>query len=175
MTSSDKGQYAVMFLETDEPIPINNDELKDKEVNIATLKGTRFESAEKAAEQINHEEHAETGGHEVDLGYGIKGYSEGAAGSQYIGWNEGRWSLVVRGFTEQGESVVIEAKKVVEYLETNMLPTPHDIGASMLDVTNNNDRKQLISWQEDNIVYEIETNKNALDALEIAVSIQENK
>lgn len=175
-TSSDKDQYTVMFIETDEPRPINNEAVKDEEANVATLKATKFETAEKASEQINYEDHAAVGGKEVDLGHGIKGYSEGAAGSLYIGWNEGRWSIAVRGFTEQGAEVEEKAKEVVEYLEKNMLPAPHDIGAAMLDVTNNNKESlQRISWQEDDVVYEIETSRNDIAALEIAVSIQENQ
>ncbi|CAM4106007.1 hypothetical protein [Lederbergia lenta] len=175
-TTSDKNQYTVMFLETNEPIPINNDKLEGKEANIATLKATGYGSAEQAAQEINYEDHSKTGAHEVDLGFGITGYSEGAAGSQYIGWNEGRWSLVVRGFTEQGEDVTQEAKNIVAFLEKNTLPAPHDIGAAALDVTyKNDDRKQYITWQEGTIVYEVEMDKSAQDLLEILASIQENK
>lgn len=175
-TNSTNDQYTVKFLETNEPIPINNEELENKEVNIAILKATRYESAEQAAQQINYEDHSSIGGHEVDLGFGIKGYSEGAAGSQYIGWNEGRWSFEMRGLTEQGEEVSKEAKNLVAFLEKHTLPVPHDLATAKLDVTNNhNDQKQSISWQEDKVVYEVEMNKDAQDLLELTTSIQENK
>lgn len=36
----------------------------------------------------------------VDLGHGIKGMSEGAAGSQYLTWQEGRWTLQIRSVSE---------------------------------------------------------------------------
>ncbi|MBS4210074.1 hypothetical protein [Bacillus sp. FJAT-50079] len=174
-TSSDSDQYVVMFFETDQPVPINNDELENMKVNIATLKGTKYESEEKAAEQVNYENHAEVGGQKIDLGNGITGYAEGAAGSQYIGWNEGRWSIVVRGQTEQGEHVADEAKKVVQYLEEHTLPVPHEHGAAMLDVTENNEEHvQRIVWQEGEIVYEIEAVRSALEALDLAVATAGN-
>ena len=34
-------------------------------------------------------------GQPVDLGYNITGYKQGAAGSCYLSWQEGNWSLVV--------------------------------------------------------------------------------
>lgn len=38
----------------------------------------------------------DNGGQPVDLGYNITGYKQGAAGSSYLSWQEGNWSLVVR-------------------------------------------------------------------------------
>jgi hypothetical protein len=152
MTSSEQNQYTVMFLETEQPIPINNKELKNKEINLATIKATRYETTDQAVEQINHQNHSGNGAPSVDLGFGIKGFRDAGAGSQFIGWNEGRWSLAMRALTEQGNSIEEEVKKVVQYLEKNMLPIPHDVGSVKFDVSKTNG-KQHIAWQEDDIVY----------------------
>ena len=46
----------------------------------------------------------DNGGQPVDLGYNITGYKQGAAGSSYLSWQEGNWSLVVRASNINGES-----------------------------------------------------------------------
>ena len=174
-TSAKQLQYSIMFFETLQPISINHKELENKEANIATLNAKRYETPEQAANQINHQIHKNNGAQSVDLEFGIKGYRDAGAGSQFIGWNEGRWSLDMRATTAQGKEIEKEAKEVVQFLEKHTLPIPHEWGAIKLDVSNSKEtHQQQITWQEKGIVYEIITNKNAIAALEIAVSIQES-
>ena len=174
LTSSEQNQYIIQFFETQQPIPINDEELKNKDVNVATLRATKYETSEKAGEQIGHQDHSVNGAAKVDLGFDIRGYRDAGAGSQFMGWNEGRWSLEMRALTEQGNTIEEEAKKVVQFLEQNTLPIPHEWGALKFDITDSSEALiQHIAWQENTIVYEIETTSSYMDALEIAVFIQE--
>lgn len=172
-TTSDQDHYMVEFLETKEPIPINNAKLKDVEGNVAILKGTRYETAAMAAEHVERLEPA-IGNPPVDLGHGIKGYYDAGAGSQYLSWIEGNWTLVVRGRTEQAGDLSEEAKEIVEYLEYNTLPPP-DAGNAKFTSKAIEKGSQILLWHKDNIVYKIETNRGYLDALKIAVSMNDNK
>lgn len=174
VTNSEQNQYSVMFLETEQPIPIDNEELENKEGNVATLKATRYTTPQLAANEIDHQNHSVSGAQEVDLGFDLKGYRDAGAGAQFIGWNEGRWSLDMRALTEQEDSIVEEATKIVQFLEKNTLPIPQEWGAVKFDASNKSGlHTQHIVWQEDAIVYEIETTKSTIEALEIAVSIHE--
>lgn len=169
-----QNQYSVTFIETKHPLPIDSEELENSEGDLATLKATRYATPELAAKQIEHQNYAINGAKEVDLGFYQKGYRDAGAGSQFLGWNEGRWSLDMRALTEQGEGIVTEAKNVVEYLEKNTLPIPREWGAAKFDVSDTNENhSNHIAWQEDAIVYEIETSKSMMYSLQIAVSIQD--
>ena len=171
-TITEQNQYSVTFIETKQPITIDSEELENSEGNLATLKATRYPTLELAAEEINHQNHSTNGAKEVELRFGLKGYRDAGVGSQFLGWNEGRWSLDMRALTEQGNGIVTEANKVVEYLEKNTLPIPREWGAAKFDVSDTNENhSNHIAWQEDAIVYEIETNKSMMYALQIAVSI----
>lgn len=171
-TIIEQNKYSVTFMETEQPIPIDSEELEYSKGNLATLTATRYATSELAAKQIEHQNYAINGAEEVDLGFDLKGYRDAGAGSQFLGWNEGRWSLDMRALTEQGEGIVTEAKKIVEYLEKNTLPIPRVRGAAKFDVSDTNENhSNHIAWQEDAIVYEIETSKSSMYALQIAVSI----
>ncbi|MFL0362817.1 hypothetical protein ACH0BF_07330 [Pseudobacillus sp. 179-B 2D1 NHS] len=174
-TSSRSNEYTIQFIEMNEPVPINNDALKNEEANVAVLRGMKYNSMSTAAKQINYQDHSDSEGEAVDLGFGIKGYKDAGAGSQFIGWNEGRWSLAMRALTEQGDDLEAEAKKVVQYLEKHTLPVPHEAGMVMLDISKTGgEHVQRVAWQENNAVYEIETPKGYMEALKVAVSIQQN-
>lgn len=174
MTTSEQKHYEVMFYETEQSIPINDEKLNNMDFSTVKFKATRYESPEEAAKQIDHQLYSENGAQSADLGFGIKGYRDAGAGSQFMGWNEGRWSLSLRSTTQQGEKIVGESKKIVQFLEENTLPIPHELGAVKVDVSDAGGKPiQHIAWQEDAIVYEIQTRKSMLDALQIAVSIHE--
>ena len=173
VTNSQQNQYTVMFLGTEQPTTINSEVLKNRQANVATIKATEYSSPEEAAKQINHMDHSANGARAVDLGYGIKGYRDAGAGSQFLGWNEGRWSLAMKAHTDQGDEIVEDAKKAVQLLEEETLPIPNEYGSVKLDVSDSKYRSQHIAWQDGKIVYEVETPGSFLDALNIAVSMHE--
>lgn len=169
-TQSDSNSYAVEFYKTETPVPVNDPSLEDRSDAFAVFSGIRFENAEKAEAQINYQEYADNGLTEVDLGYGIAGVREGAAGSQYISWNEGRWALSMRGTIQQGDSLVDDAKTVVQFLEDHLLPAPQHVGAAQLDAAEDGEWQQFLAWQEDDAVYEVTTTESYEKALEFVIA-----
>lgn len=117
----------------------------------------------------------------TDLGYGIEALSEGAAGHEYISWNEGNWLIKIdfpldpqyaADEYKDGQSM---AEAVVEYLENHILPPPSERG--VVTITAFKDHPETtIRWQDGLTVYEIEQEtSNPIETLQIAVDYQENK
>lgn len=138
-----------------------------------------FDSEEEAINAIkNYREIDQTN---TDLGYGIMGFIEGAAGHQYVSWNEGNWLIEIDfpsdpqyavDTYENGESM---AKAILEYLENNTLPPPSHRG--VIAIRGFNDHPEtLIRWQEGETVYEINQEvADPIDTLQIAVDYQNSK
>lgn len=169
-TSSEAGTYAVVFYESDEPIPINNQQLTNgtsSAEKIAQLTVQQYPSQKEADDQIVHQTFSEQGGQEVDLGYDITGYQDAGAGSVYTGWNEGQWALAVHARTSNSEQGTELAKEAVEFLEKNSLPVPNPHGYAHLDSERETNR---ILWQDGTTVYVIDQVVDPIDALMIAVA-----
>ncbi len=125
-----------------------------------------FESKE-ANEQISYQNFSQNGGQKVDLGNNINGYQDAGAGSLWTGWNEGRWALATHTRTENPEAGLKLAKQAVQFLETHMLPIPKQNGFARLDVYKSGN---IIVWQDEKLVYTLDSIKEPLKALEIATS-----
>ncbi|WFR61563.1 hypothetical protein P9222_24585 [Paenibacillus amylolyticus] len=109
----------------------------------------------------------------VDLGHGIKGMSEGAAGSQYLTWQEGRWTLQIRSVSEDNMNNPGIAKKMVEYLESHTLPVPKDKGYIQVEYpSGGNSVHVTISWQDGHNIHQLKTDQVPLEALGMAVSVK---
>jgi len=109
----------------------------------------------------------------VDLGHGIKGMTEGAAGSQYLTWQEGRWTLQIRSVSEDEMNNPGIAKKMVEYLESHTLPVPKDKGYIKVEYPSGGKSVHVtISWQDGNKIYQLKTDQVPLEALGMAVSVK---
>jgi hypothetical protein len=170
VTKSDVNSYEVVFYESDEPIPINNEKLKSDDnaaAAIATIHVQKYDSQKQADEQISFDKYDENGGQEIDLGHGITGYQDAGAGSAYTGWNEGRWALATHMQTSEGDQGTDLAKDAVAYLEENTLPIPKPHGYAHLDVDKKDNR---ILWEKDTTVYTIDQVKDPMNALKIAVN-----
>ncbi|MBU5671745.1 hypothetical protein [Paenibacillus brevis] len=142
------------------------------------VKETQYSSKETAVNAIeNYYEIEQTN---VDLGHGIKGHAEGAAGHQYISWNEGKWLIEVNFPTDpeyavddydNGEAM---AKAIVSYLEDHFLPPPDERGKIQINGFREHP-ETIIQWQEGTKVYVIDQKTaDPLDTLQIAVK-QANK
>lgn len=109
----------------------------------------------------------------VDLGHGIKGMSEGAAGSQYLTWQEGRWTLEIRSVSEDEMNNPGIAKKMVEYLELHTLPVPKDKGYIKVEYPSGGQSVHVtISWQDGNQIHQLKTDQVPLEALGMVVSVK---
>lgn len=127
----------------------------------------KYKSAEGASTQIAFDNFNQNGGQEVDLGYNIKGYQDAGAGSLWTGWNEGRWAIATHTRTDNPDAGVKLAKQAVTYLENHMLPIPRQYGMAQLDVYQSGN---LIVWQDEKLVYTLDSIKDPLNALAIATA-----
>lgn len=166
-TRNEGNQVEIVFYESKEKIPINDIRLKKSATVIGRLLVKQYNNAEGASTQIAFDNFNQNGGRKVDLGYNIKGYQDAGAGSLWIGWNEGRWAIATHTRTENPEAGVKLAKQVVEYLENHMLPIPKQYGMAQLDVYQTGN---LIVWQDEKLVYTLDSIKDPLKAIEIATA-----
>lgn len=109
----------------------------------------------------------------VDLGHGIKGMTEGAAGSQYLTWTEGRWTLQIRSISEDNMNNPGIAKRMVEYLESHTLPAPKDKGFVNVEYPSGGKSVNVkISWQDGKQIHQLQTEQVPLEALGMVVSVK---
>lgn len=109
----------------------------------------------------------------VDLGHGIKGMAEGAAGSQYLTWKEGRWTLQIRSVSEDKMNNPGIAKKMVEYLVSHTLPAPKDKGFVNVEYPSGGKTVNVtISWQEGKQIHQLQTNQVPNEALGMVASVK---
>ncbi|MBP1082088.1 MULTISPECIES: hypothetical protein [Bacillus] len=162
--------YSVIIFQTDKPLQINDAELNDlgEENQLVTLTGTKYDSAQSAQEETGYQEVQQEN---IDLGHGIKGLQEGAAGSKYLSWNEGRWFLNLRANTDNAINLEDDAKDMVEFLETNTLPIPNKYGQISVDYENEGHNAAI--WQNGQDVYEAVPNtSDPVEALKMITSVE---
>ncbi|MGM0124906.1 hypothetical protein IGI37_002300 [Enterococcus sp. AZ194] len=162
-------KLSVLYFALGEPLVLNSKQL-NLETPIASYLKNTFNSVEEATTAVNPI--SDNGGQKVDLGYGITGYQQGAAGSTYLSWEEGNWNLVVRASNVQGQEPQTLAKQVVDYLEKATLPAPKDNGQITLDLNQSGAKTNQVVWQEGTVVYTV-THQNPMSALEMAVSMNQ--
>lgn len=148
----------------------------DVQGELAEVTGTVYENPASASEELGtflngksvepHEEGSS------DLGYGITGYGEGAAGTQQFSWQEGNWLFSIRSVSEDQMDNPGIAKKIVAYLEELYLPAPKDQGIVYIQYPQGGEEVNVdIRWQKNNIIYQLKTTRVPLDALEMVVSM----
>ncbi|MBO0473006.1 hypothetical protein IGL98_000842 [Enterococcus sp. DIV0840] len=166
-SAADQGSFRILYYAEDHGIAVNDLAVNDLQP-IASFEKKSYGSNDEAAGAVN--QIIDNGGRQIDLGYGITGYQQGAAGSSFLSWQEGNWSMVVRASNIGGEVAEPLAKEAVAYLETAMLPAPQSVGqisltASISDSYQNNS----VVWQKGTTVYTIQ-HFDALQALKMTVS-----
>lgn len=167
-TDGNDSDLSILYYGLDEQLSVNDTALNN-ETAVAGYKTKVYDSVDDAAAAVNVT--ADEGGQAVDLGHGITGYSQGAAGSTYLSWQEGNWSLTVRGVNQEQQDPTSKAKEVVAYLEKNMLPVP-GVGQITVDMGQDDYLATTVVWQEDKRVYTVE-HQEAIAALEMAVSMNQ--
>ncbi|MCB5956419.1 hypothetical protein [Enterococcus sp. CWB-B31] len=164
---TEKTNFRILYYAEDQPINVNSSELNSLKP-IASFEKVSFNSADEAKNAVGKLE--DYSGQEVDLGFGLTGYQQGAAGSSYLTWPEGNWNLTIKASNIEGENPVSLGKEVVNYLEENTLPAPNTDGTIRLEVGENGEyQTNSVVWQEQTIVYKIH-HFNAIQAVKMAVS-----
>lgn len=159
---------SVLYYAMDQPLVMNHRQLNN-ETPFASYQITSYGSAAEAQAAVNYV--VDQGGQAVDLGYNITGHEQGAAGSTYLNWQEGKWSLTVRGINSENQDPVPVAKEMVAYLEEGFLPVPKSVGQVTVDLGISGYQKAQVVWQEDETVYRV-THQDPVSALKTAVSVK---
>src|SRR5699024_8679559 len=151
-------------------------ETESKE-KIATFTGTAYKSANAANRDLSKfmdgKDVTANEQTEEDLGHGVKGYGAGATGHAYFSWGEGNWLLNISSLTKDKMDNPAIARKMVDYLESHTLPAPKHTGIVYVDYPDGGDAVSVdIRWQEDEMLYQLKTDKVPLDALQMATSIK---
>lgn len=167
-SQADQNNFRVLYYAEKEAIPVN-----DARVNqltpISSFEKKTYGSDAEAKNAVN--QIIDNGGQPVDLGYNITGYKQGAAGSSYLSWQEGNWSLVVRPLNINGESPDDLAKNVVNILEQETLPAPNTVGQITLNVAGTTDyNRNSVVWQAGTVVYSVH-HFDPIQAVKMATSI----
>ncbi len=167
-SQADQNNFRVLYYAEKEAIPVN-----DARVNqltpISSFEKKTYGSDAEAKNAVN--QIIDNGGQPVDLGYNITGYKQGAAGSSYLSWQEGNWSLVVRASNINGESPDDLAKNVVNILEQETLPAPNTVGQITLNVAGTTDyNRNSVVWQAGTVVYSVH-HFDPIQAVKMATSM----
>lgn len=167
MASEEQGTLKVTYYAVAEETPFNDPALSGQ-TPVAQFQRHTFDSKETAQNEVGQT--YDPNGQQVDLGHNITGYQSAGAGSVYLGWKEGNWSLTVRGNNLEQEDPIPLAKQTVDYLEGAFLPVPHDVGQVTLRVTPSDFQSNTVVWQNNQTVYTI-MNGDAMTSLKMAVSM----
>lgn len=174
INKNETDQYSISFYRTQEPVSINDESLDTNDNLLATFKAETFHDKNKQ-EKLFPEVSLDSIPDEmkVDLGHQITGMKEGAAGSSYLLWKEGRWVLQIKSISADKLDTTDIARKMVDFLEENALPVPQENGRIEVNYPENADKVENIArWEEGNIVYTIETGEVPINALMMTVSTE---
>lgn len=159
--------FRILYYAEDHVVAVNAPEVNGL-TPIASFEKATYGSNEEAKQAVGKTS-GNDGAKTVDLGYGITGYMQGAAGSNFLSWEEGNWTIVVQASTVEGEEPVALAKSVVDYLETAALPAPNTAGQIDLGVSVGDYQRNEVKWQKENVVYKV-THSDPIQAVKMAVS-----
>lgn len=164
----DSSNYG-LYLSEGSQLPFNDASLDGLVAPIA-IKKTTYGSAAAAEAQINYRPQ-QAGLPKVDVGDNLTATEEGAAGSTYLTWEEGRWSLSLQASTINGEDPLPLAKQITTLLSQEMLPVPAGHGAISVSTTTTNSRNNTVTWREGNAVYVV-SSISPLKALQTAIDLK---
>lgn len=176
ITSNTSDAFHINFYSTDQPVAVNDASLTASGSKVPVLASYEVKTYK---DPNSTDIFPETDlkdfpkGMTVDLGHGIKGMTEGAAGSQYLTWTEGRWTLQIRSISEDNMNNPGIAKRMVEYLESHTLPAPKDKGFVNVEYPSGGKSVNVtISWQDGKQIHQLQTEQVPLEALGMVVSVK---
>lgn len=162
-TTPKSKDYQINYFATDRQLALNDGSLDAAEA-FATFKKQEFSTDQEAIDAVGY---LPADGLAVNLNHGITGYQQGAAGSTYLAWQEGNWSLVVQTTNSAQEDPIAIANSVIDLLENIYLPAPTNVGQITIHLNSN---YQLV-FNQNNMVYTL-THSDYLALLKMAASMQ---
>jgi hypothetical protein len=111
-------------------------------------------------------------GPNLNLGNGISAQEAGSLGSLYLTWTEDYWTILIY---EASNDAISQAKQMVAYLHTHMLPAPQNKGVIAVAQSSNpstgiKQTNTTIAWQVGTKVYEVQQTGNPINSLQAAVN-----
>lgn len=103
ITSNTSDAFHINFYSTDQPVAVNDASLAASGSKVPVLASYEVKTyKDPNSTDIFPETDLKDIPKDmtVDLGHDIKGVAEGAAGSQYLTWTEGRWTLQIRSVSQ---------------------------------------------------------------------------
>lgn len=165
-TNAHSQSFSISYFETDESLALNDVTL-EKLQPFATFNSTLMSSEEEAIKAV---EYQQPDGVSVNLNHGLTGYQQGAAGSSYVAWKEGNWSILVQTTNANNEDSLALANNIVELLEEIFLPAPTNVGQIKIHLGQKNE----LAFNQGNNVYKL-THNNYEGLIKMAASIAEAK
>ena len=159
------GASTVKFFGTDAPVAVNDAKLNGA-TPVYTLTKTVYANTATAIANINWSG-TDQGLPTVALGDNQTATKEGAAGSTYLHWNEGKWSLLVRASNVNNQDPTALGKQLVELFRTKALPAPTDKGAASFNLSDSQGGQSIV-WNNGATVYTL-TGTDALATAQTAV------
>lgn len=166
-----KQGFSIIYYDLPKAYVLNAKELNQETPIASYLYQYGFASSQEAINALQPIT-IDTNGRQVDLGYNITAYQQGAAGSSILEWQEGNWRIRIRASNVEGQDPVPLAKEIVAYLEKASLPAPEKYGKITIEMNDASNQSAQVSWQEPKNVYTV-THKDALSALKMAVSMNQ--
>ena len=91
-----------------------------------------------------------------------------------ISWAEGNWTIAVKNDSSTS-APTSAANQVANYLDAHFMPIPHNMGSIVVE-TGTSGTVAVVTWQENNLLFETDANRYAKDpistALEMAISMR---
>lgn len=167
--SGNASRYTIYFGTGSSALPFNTTSVNANAADIS-LSAQTYASAAEAEVQINYQA-PETGLPTVALGDHLTGTQQGAAGSTYTNWQEGRWSLTVQAINQNQENGLPLSRQVVALLSKEFLPIPDTHGAISLRVNTGGLRLNSVTWRQGNVLYNA-TGVDAITLLQVVTSLR---
>lgn len=167
--SGNATNYTIYFAARNSALPLNSNSVNANAADI-TLSAQTYPTASAAEAQINYQA-PETGLPTVALGDHLTGTQQGAAGSTYLTWQEGRWSLTTQAINQNQENPVPLSRQVVALLSEAFLPVPATHGAIALRVNTGGLRLNSVTWRQGNVWYQA-TGVDAMTLLRVVTSLK---
>lgn len=167
--SGNASRYTIYFGTGSSALPFNTTSVNANAADVS-LSAQTYASAAEAEAQINYQA-SETGLPTVALGDNLTGTQQGAAGSTYTNWQEGRWSLTVQAINQNQEDGLTLSRQVVALLSKEFLPIPATHGAISLRVNTGGLRLNSVTWRQGNVLYNA-TGVDAITLLQVVTSLR---
>lgn len=167
--TGNSNHYTMYFATSGSTLAFNTTSVSDNAAAIA-ISAQTYASDAAAEAQINYQV-PESGLPTVALGDHLTATQQGAAGSTYTNWQEGRWSLTVQAINQNQEDGLPLSRQVVALLAKEYLPAPAGHGAIALRVNTGGLRLNRVTWRHGNVLYTA-TGVDALTLLQVVTSLK---